>query len=212
MKIGEIKRQALMLIFPNIELEYDEDSIEDLVYSLKSSPSYSSYLSGSVGAINRALASIEQKGLSGKGSITLSLEDGVKNGGYLCFDLSRKREILQVKCVLLNSGIHQGETEFEMLDNSTLAIKCQDKKGSIQIVYSRRLARISHATSASDELLLEGGIEEIIPYFVKADLLLGERSEEAVTSRNIYEKMIEEYISKSSRELPFKTVYSLGDI
>ena len=59
MKIGEIKIQSLMLIFPSLDFEYDPESLSEAVSRLKANGLYTSYISASVGAINRALAVIE---------------------------------------------------------------------------------------------------------------------------------------------------------
>ena len=72
-----------------------------------------------------------------------------------------------------------------------------------------RLKRINQATSERHEIKLDA-IEDAIAYFVKSDLLLGERADEAVTARNIYENMLEEYMAKNGDSGIFQTVYSLG--
>ncbi len=205
MKLGEIKLQALMLIFPNDVLEYNEENIEELIYSLKASNTYSSYLSASVGAINRAFSSIEQKGLSGKERLKLELKNGTRQGEYIDFDLSKYTEILRINEVYLD-GV---AVDFNMLTDTVLNIKSLKSVGAIELIYHKRLKRINHASSNNYEIKL-GGIEDTIPYFVKADLLLGERAEEAITARNIYENMLEEYIAKNGDRASFQTVYSLG--
>ena len=61
MKLGEIKIQVLELIFPSSELEYEESNLNEMLFNLRSSPSYGAYLSASVGSINRALSIIESR-------------------------------------------------------------------------------------------------------------------------------------------------------
>ncbi len=205
MLLGEIKLQALMLIFPNDALEYSEDNIEELIYNLKASNTYSSYLSASVGAINRAFCSIEQRGLSGKDMLKLEIKNGTRQGEYISFDLNDHTEILRVSEVYLNGAA----LDFYMLTDSIINIKTAKGVGEIQLIYLKRLKRINQATSERYEIKLDA-IEDAIAYFVKSDLLLGERADEAVTARNIYENMLEEYIAKNGDSGIFQTVYSLG--
>jgi len=205
MKLGEIKLQSLMLIFPDEVLEYNEENIEELIYNLRSSGTYGSYLSATVGAINRAFSSIEQKMLSGKDLLSLDITSGTRQGEYISFDLSTHREILAVSEVYDN-GVPM---EFNMLTDSILNVKCAKFSGALSLVYYKRLKRINHTTSNNFEIEPRG-IADAIPYFVKSDLLLGENADEAVTSRNIYEGMLDEYAAKSGNDGCFHTVYSLG--
>ena len=207
MKLGEIKLQALMLIFPDIALEYREENTEELIYNLRSSGAYGSYLSSSVGAINRAFSSIEQKRLSGKACLALNIKDGVRQGEYISFDLSPYSEILCVSEIYLE-GI---SVDFNTVADSVISVKCNKQTGALQLVYYRRLTRINHTTSNNYEIAL-GSIAEAIPYLVKADLLSGENDSEATAARSIYEGMMEEYASKNAEATCFQTVYSLGRI
>lgn len=205
MKLGEIKLQALMLIFPFDVIEYNEEAMEELIYNLRGSTAYSPYLSASVGAINRAFSSIEQKMLSGKSCLELDIKNSTRHGEYRTLDLSSYEEILKINDVYLD-----GESvDFYMLTDSLLNVKCQRGQGKILITYLKRLKRINFATSNSYEIQL-GGIEEAIPYFIKSDLLLGERPDEATVARNIYEGMLEEYLAKNGDKAIFQTVYSIG--
>ncbi len=211
MKIGEIKLQALSLIFPDAIFEYKDEDLEELILSLKASSNYASFLVASVGAINRAMASIEQKGLSNRGLLELRLEYGSKIGDYYYFDLEGKKEICSVDEVYLITDTKRTPVEFEF-HGSTMAVKCQNSIGRLHIAYREKIKRIDYATENTRELSLSCGIEEAIPYFVKADLLLGERPEEATLARNIYEGMLEEYRGKENESTAFDTVYSLGSV
>lgn len=205
MKLGEIKLQALMLIFPNDVLEYNEENIEELIYNLRSSGTYGSYLSNSVGAINRAFSSIEQKMLSGKACICLDAKNSIRQGEYISIDLSKYEEILAISEVYLDGA----SVEFNMLTDSILNVKSTRQYGDIQLIYYKRLKRINHATSNNYEIEL-GNIADAIPYFVKSDLLLGESPEEGAASRSVYENMLNEYIARSGDRTCLQTVYSLG--
>ena len=58
MKLGEIKIGALMLIHPSATMEYDNEDMQEVIDLVKQDFNYSSYLTATVGAINRAFSSI----------------------------------------------------------------------------------------------------------------------------------------------------------
>ena len=199
MKLGEIKLQALMLIYPSLVLEYDGDDFEEIIFRLRGNHSYSSYIASMVGAINRAFTIIEQRGLS-KIEL-LSLESDGK-----LLDLSQHKEILSVKEIYVNGS----RADFELLSSDKIKIPSAKSKDKLEIVYYKRLTRISNITSNNLELML-GGIEECIPYFIKADLLSGEDMDSALASRETFYNMLKEFASKNS-DTSFLTVYSLRGI
>ncbi len=136
MKLGEIKIQALCLIFPSAELEYDENDLNEVVFVLKAHPSYGPYISASVGAINRALAVIEGQTL-------------------------------------------------------------------------QKYKRISYSTPNDTRLEIDEPIAQIIPYFVKADLLLSESPSESSQAREIFDDLLSKIIkSEASRQ----SIYSYGEL
>ena len=136
MKLGEIKIQSLMLIFPSAELEYDESDLNEVVFVLKAHPSYASYISGSVGAINRAL------------------------------------------------GIIEAQTQ-------------------------KPLKRISYQTSNDSEMEFDEALAQIIPYFVKADLLLSESPSESRDAREIFDNLLARVLKN---EAISQSVYSYGEL
>ena len=138
MKLGEIKIQALMLIFPSADLEYDVEGLDEAVFVLKAHPSYGSYIKSSVGAINRALSIIEA-------------------GGSIAYK------------------------------------------------------RITHATPNSYVLDVEERIAQIIPYFIKSDLLLSESPSESKEARAIFDTLLAR--AQAGKEgANSETVYSQGEL
>ena len=137
MKIGEIKIEALALIFPSAELEYDSDTLTDTLFALKENPSYAPYLTASVGAINRALAVIFSR-----------------------------------------LGI---ETE-----------------------------KITHTTSAQHELDISESVAQIIPYYVKADLLQAESPDESKAALEHFNSLLDRCSTKQSAL--YETHYSQEEI
>ena len=199
MKLGEIKVQALMMVFPSVTIEYDKDDLEEVVYRLKNNHSYSPYIFASVGAINRAFTIIESKLLT---PCKREVFAGEKKGFYTVIDLKGIKDILSVKGVYLN-----GEpVGFYITSQGALKVRGH---GEIEIEYYIRQEKITHLTSNNREIEL-GGIEEAIPYFVKADLLMGEDNEASLSAREMFYGMIKGYEGCDPTHLD--VVYSLGGI
>lgn len=138
MKLGELKIQALMLIFPSAELEYDHNNLDEVIFVLKAHPNFGSYIKSSVGAINRALSIIE-------------------------------------------AG---GKTTYK---------------------------RITHSTPDSTELELDEKIAQIIPYFIKSDLLLSESPSESKEAREIFDSLLAR-VQVEVENVSSSTVYSWGEL
>lgn len=205
MKIGEIKLQALSLIFPDATFEYAEGGLSELLFNLRSQSRYAPYLKASVGAINRALASVEQKGLSGTELYTETVRG---NLGWHYVYLNKIEDFCALEGVSL---IKDGKREATSFERSGIILAIESPKDSvIEIAYQRRLKRITHSTDDNEEITLPFGIEEAIAYFVMSDLLLGERPSEAVLARNIYEGMVNECRKTEGEGTFLNTVFSLG--
>ena len=138
MKLGELKIQALMLIFPSADLEYDHKNLDEVIFVLKAHPNFGPYIKSSIGAINRALSIIEA------GS------------------------------------------------NTTYT-------------------RITHTTSDSTELEINERIAQIIPYFIKSDLLLSESPSEANEARKIFDKLLAR-VQVEVENVTTSTVFCWGEL
>jgi hypothetical protein len=138
MKLGELKIQALMLIFPSADLEYDHKNLDEVIFVLKAHPNFGPYIKSSIGAINRALSIIEA------GS------------------------------------------------NTTYT-------------------RITHTTPDSTELEINERIAQIIPYFIKSDLLLSESPSEANEARKIFDKLLAR-VQVEVENVTSSTVFCWGEL
>jgi hypothetical protein len=138
MKLGELKIQALMLIFPSADLEYDHKNLDEVIFVLKAHPNFGPYIKSSIGAINRALSIIEA------GS------------------------------------------------NTTYT-------------------RITHTTPDSTELEINERIAQIIPYFIKSDLLLSESPSEANEARKIFDKLLAR-VQVEVENVTTSTVFCWGEL
>ena len=209
MKLGEIKIQSLMLIFPSESLEYGEDNVAEVVFNLKSSRGYAQYLAASVGAINRALSIIESHSLSGFDIVSLESAKRQREGDSTVFDLSDYGDISSVRGVYLSSGRNKASMDF-YVTGKRLYVKGNVSGDKITVEYLKKIEKITHATDDNREIAFDYGIEEQIPYFVKADLILSENQEESNRAREIFENAIARFAFIKENSDNTKTVYSLG--
>lgn len=198
MKIGEIKLQALALIFPSAQLEYASDNISDAIFRLKSNPNYSAHLSATTGAINRALSIIEARRLTAIDEIELDKSLGEINGDLLCFTLND--DVFSI-CQVISGGI---EIDFRHRFDK-LYVRRGSARGSLRVRYFTKIKRLSGESDDNEELLLNQSIAEQIPYFVKADLLLCESPEEAKESREMFFTALDSFFTEEALQ---KTTYS----
>ena len=198
MKIGEIKLQAMSLIFPSTQLDYASDNVSDAIFRLKSNPNYSAHLSATTGAINRALSIIEARRLTELDEIELDKASGEVNGDLLCFAL--KDEVFSI-CQVISGGI---EIDFRHRFDK-LYVRRGSVRGSLKVRYFTKIERLCGESDDNEELPLNESIAEQIPYFVKADLLLCESPEESRESREIFFKALDSFFTEEALQ---KTTYS----
>ena len=207
MKIGEMKAQAVALMLPSVSVKLDESSDEDIIraiYEMKSDPNLESILEGSVGAINRAIAYIESRGLSVVRCVDIpSSTCERKNGKTL---LTPSEDFLSPERVLLHQGDVTYALGFEMENGMILAHS--QGGGVYTVVYKTKIPRITRATSDAYEIELPYGIAESIPYYIVSDIAREDNEELAKYAFEIFEKTVN---SIGQREAPcnecFQIVY-----
>ncbi|MBQ8146117.1 MAG: hypothetical protein IJ039_04985 [Clostridia bacterium] len=206
MKIGEMKAQAITLMFPQASVKLDESSDEDVIraiYEMKSNPNFESILEGSVGAINRAFSYIESRGLSTLKCVDIPSSTCEKRNGKIV--LPSNDELLTVERVLLHSCDKAYAIGFETENGSILT---EYRAGIYTVVYRTKIPRITRTTSDAYEPILPHGMAECIPYFIVSDLAREENEEMAKYALEHFEKTVQ---SIGEREAPchecFQIVY-----
>ena len=193
MKLGEIKLEALMLIFPADELkcyEKDGDALIDKINELASDSSYNDYLTAMPGAINRCFAELEGRGFVPKKSYTVKDNDKVQIGGKVMVDLTKIPSLLRVERVLAYGDFSDiREIEHGYLGDKELLLPMVN--GTYVIIYTPVTGRVYHYSDDSAVIHLPEDLCEIIPYFVKSELLRAENEKEAAVARNTFEVMLE---------------------
>ena len=209
MNLGEIKIQALMLMYPDASVKYDDSTgqgIENAVYELKCNPNFEGLLEACVGSINRAFSQIEAMELSGVKCVDKahSLCKRAPDGRVI---IETEKDFLSLHRLYCHVGDNTYPCTYELMDNHIYA----DKVGQVYtVVYRTKIPRITRTTKESLEIELPNGICEAIPYFVMAELLGKEDGDRAREARELFEKMI----SQQEKSQPcchqcFQIVYSM---
>ena len=190
MLLGEIKIQALSLMYPDASFRYDDsdaEGVEGAVYELKADHNFSGLLEASVGAINRAFAVIEEKGLSGVkcDDKAFSLCERTKDGRVI---ITPSEDFLDLERLLCHKGSKTYACTAQVLGNKIYT----DTVGEVYtLVYREKIPRIKRVTPDSYEVELPLGLCEAIPYFVMGELMGSEDSQRALASKEEFFRALE---------------------
>ena len=196
MKLGEIKIEALKLMFASYEIDFTEAQLNEKA----ASDTYRDYLINMPGAINRAFAVIENKGVLPSKSI--EVDSAV---------LKLPADVLAVDRV-----VYKGKGEYipnfpYALEGNTLILHDQIREGEqYTLYYKPRITRVSSGTS-NEKDLTEYGIPDYIavyiPYFIKGELYREEQPGEASEAHNLFMKALDELIPDSAGGGSVTTVF-----
>ena len=187
MNLGEIKIQALSLMYPDIGIRFDDTQgagVERAIYELKSSSNFEGLLETCIGAINRAFAQIEAKGLSPikcvdkAGSLCKRTIDGK-------VEIDVEGDFLTLERLLCHRDEKTYACHCTVLGNKLYT----KQKGNVYtVVYYSKIPRITRMTRDSYEVEIADNVCEAIPYFVMSELLWREDKERAKEARiNFFE-------------------------
>lgn len=202
MKIGEIKAHSIILICPEVQISYDrnsEESIVDAIENLKCDPNIRDIALGCVPSINRAFSIIEARG----GSKTRCIKKQLKatEGKIKLSEIAQ--DVLSVSRVYFDGRM----VSFEGVCDDEIYLDIKNA-GEYTFVYKSKIERISEATSDFADVSLSEGIAEIIPYFVKSDIIAGEDKEGAMASKLLFDSMLTELLNRPIIASPsVETVY-----
>ena len=203
MKIGEIKVEALKLMFAS----YDHDfSVSDLSY-MKGGEAYRDYLINMPGSINRAFGVLERRGVLPPKSHVItgdaSTYDGVK--------VNMKEAVadfLDVDRVSFKSVYGEYYPSYPYSREGDTIMLSQLHTGDTYTVFYRpKIERVSDATEDTDEVQLPDRIAELIPYFIKSELYREEDAEEATRARNLFDQGINELMDFRSTYGAVQTIF-----
>lgn len=210
MKLGELKIEALKLMFAN---ENNDLVIEELS-TLGLDENYANYLVNMPGAINRCFASIETKNVLPIKSYTLTASDGLASGSFTRFDLSALipdfREVERLVCE--GNGEYIGDYEYRR-EGNTIVIKDFETEERYEVLYRPSITRITALTADDTDIDIPDYIASHIPYFIKGDLYRDDEPNEASEARNWYEAAMDSIInSRANKANKVVNIYSQTEL
>ena len=201
MKLGELKIETLMLIFPSISIDVDTENDEELINTLnnlKSDSNFCDYLSAMTGAINRCFTNLEGKGVLPLFAAAFSHEAFEERGGMLCLDISDKKNGKVDKVSFRNTYANSDSINFSFEGDNILLIE-DFGEGVYTVTFERSIPRIKNTTGADYLVDLPDSITVLMPYFIKSEIMRTDDNEEASVARSLYEAGISEIVNSSNR-------------
>lgn len=158
MKVGELKIECLMYMFPNQKIPYasDDDSIISTIDNLRIDPNYSDLMVTMIGAINRSIDIISAT--CNIGNARVSLKDIIweKIG-------EKYRAPMNLENFLC---IEEADAPCEIIDGYIYA---WDELPEY-IVYRKKHFSITQSTPDTRELMLKDSLCHLVPLYVKGEL------------------------------------------
>lgn len=186
MKLGEIKLEALKLMFCND----DEDIAAEDLEHLTDADAYGAFLINMWGSINRCFSNMENKCVLPLKSVTLLPSMGM---GGLCrmrFDLRRVcPDFLTLERVIHEDreGGYNGHVAY-WIEGDTLVLPPIDESlEEYRLLYHPRIKRLQAYDPDDTEIDIPDHIAAYIPYFIKGELYREDEPSEAAEARNFYE-------------------------
>lgn len=210
MKLGEIKIEALKLMFVNYNIEIEIDQLQNLALE----ENYGSYLVNMPGAINRCFAAIENKGVLPVKAHELKACEGVTSGVFTRFNLPEIIEdYFSIERLVYSSpsGEYIGDYDYQK-EGETIVIKDFDRHDTYTILYLPKIERISSLTEDDTEIEIPDDIAQHIPYFIKGDLYRDDEPNEASEARNWFEAAMDAILGgKVSKANKVSSIYKLTE-
>ena len=204
MTLGEIKAEALRLML--VDRELDGESVGDLELD----EDYGMLYTGTVGAINRALADLEARRILPLKRAVLgepysmrprTVEDagpykGKAVAGQAAYFLLDGIADLSLPARLAVMGENYVDEDCPyVFEAGRLRVMRYDAGAVYELLYHPSLARVTHTTPNSTVLELPEVLAAALPYYVKADLYRADEPGEANDARNWYESAVAQYAS-----------------
>ncbi len=210
MKLGDIKVEALKLMFINVRDDIDIENLDVLARN----ETYRDYLINMPGAINRCFASIEEKRVLPSKSRTLQRSEARVSGRFVRFDLVFPliSDFFDIDRIVkeTSEGDYDGDCDYTMEGNTLVLDRYEEDDGiTYTVIYKPKIPRITSTNSNYADIGVPDNIAAYIPYFIKGDLYRSDEPDEAGEARNWYEQAMNEvYLKKEHKTNQTKSVYS----
>ena len=106
-------------------------------------------------------------------------------------------------------AIYQNGKSVNFTKEADGILLVESQNGEVEILYNSKIPRISEKTSDSYEIELDSAILELIPYFVRSELILGEDEKGAKDAKNEFLSALNSVLIKPTGGGAVMTVYSI---
>lgn len=191
MRLGDIKVEALKLMFTNYAFDI---SINDL-QTMLADENYGSYIVNMNGSIARALDRIENACVLPLKRKEITYEDCEVDKYFLRFDTSKIDDLFLIDRIAADygKGVYCGSVGFELEGNVLLLPK---DAISYSILYYPTIKTVDEKVLDSEEMWIPDKIARLIPYYIKGDLYQEEEPDLAADARNIFEASLDDLKSQ----------------
>ncbi|MBR3790224.1 MAG: hypothetical protein IKK20_00260 [Clostridia bacterium] len=188
MTIGEIKIEAIKLMFVNYEFDFKVGELE----RMKADENYGSYLVNMDGAIARALDRIENACVLPAKVKKIEASEFKRGKVFDRYDTSQIKNYFQIDRVTAeyDNGSYDGNIGFE-IEGDELLLR-HNPAAEYSIIYFPKAPSIKGVVDNSTELDLPENIARLIPYFIKGDLFQEEEPALAADARNLFEASLDD--------------------
>lgn len=209
MKLGDIKIEALKLMFVSEETEFHADILEELMLDEE----YRIYLANMPGAINRCFAAIEEKRILPSRCYAPDLNEGVESGLHWRFDLGRIPQFGKLDRVVRESeyGGYDPSCSYQR-EETVLVLPRLASYEHYKILYKPQIPRITLGTDNNTELEIPENIAVHIPLYIKGDLYRDDEPGEAAEARNWFEAAMNELArgaDTAGHQTSVRSIYSM---
>lgn len=206
MRIGDIKVEALKLMFASYDYDFSVSDLSDM----EGGEAYRDYLINMPGSINRAFGVLERRGVLPPKSHVITgnadTYDGVTVNMKEAVD-----DFLDVDRVSFKSiyGEYYPSQPYSR-EGDTIMLSQLHRGDTYTVFYKPSIKRIDSSSKDADEVPIPDRIAELIPYFVKSELYREEDPEEASRARSLFDQGINELIEFRSTYGAVQTVFGMG--
>lgn len=208
MKIGDIKVEALKLMFAAYDHDYNSS---DLTY-MKDGEAYRDYLINMPGSINRAFGVLERRGVLPPKSVVITGDETTCDGVTVNMkEAVTDKDFLDVDRVSFKSvyGEYYPTCPYSR-EGDKIMLSRLHKGDTYTVFYKPSIKRIDSSSKDTDEVPIPDRIAELIPYFIKSELYREEDPEEATRARSLFDQGINELIDFRSTYGAVQSVFGMG--
>lgn len=187
MTVGDIKIEALRLMFAELDPLINAESVSDY----ENSDTIGTYLAAMPGSINRCLSNITSRRILPEKSKNLLLSDDEQRMGSYRFDLSGMDDFYDVSRVTVQSEQrYDGNAPYRM-EGKTLVLLNPCDDATVTLLYYPRLALVKPYENTK-ELDIPDEIAAVIPYFIKGEVYREDEINDAGEAMLWYEQRLAE--------------------